>query len=137
AREVERKSKQEAEEFSQAAKATGPPGFLERIRDEEDDTQRYFGDEDTKRQDTNTGTVADAFREEFDIVYKTFKLILKSWAQAPGAITRITWMDLVANSLLDSGRIIITEANRLWNYYVGLPVPPRAWEIHFPQRDEL
>lgn len=36
-----------------------------------------------------------------------------------------------------SFRIIVFEINRLWNYYLGLPIPQRTWGIHFPQRDEL
>lgn len=80
--EAEKKSKEEAEEFSQAAKATGPPGFLEKIRDEEDDTQRYFGDDDVRPQTS----VADAFWEEWDLVWRSMKLILRSWCRAPAAM---------------------------------------------------
>jgi hypothetical protein len=33
--------------------------------------------------------------------------------------------------------IFIMEMNRLWNYWLGLPVPPRSWEIQFPTHREL
>src|SRR4051812_35403558 len=33
--------------------------------------------------------------------------------------------------------IIVMELNRLWNFWLGIPVPPRSWDFHFPTRDEL
>lgn len=27
----------------------------------------------------------------------------------------------------------VLEFNRLWNYWLGLPVPPRAWRIQKPR----
>lgn len=33
--------------------------------------------------------------------------------------------------------ILLMEMNRLWNFWIGLPVPPRSWDFHFPTRDEL
>ncbi|KAI5284756.1 hypothetical protein KEM54_001099, partial [Ascosphaera aggregata] len=66
--EAERRSKVAAEKFSKAVKATGPPGFLEKIRDEEDDTQHYFADDDAKVE--NDMSVSEAFWEEFELVWK-------------------------------------------------------------------
>lgn len=44
-----------------------------------------------------------------------------------GVLTRYSW------------HIVSTEAVRLWQFWVGLPVSPRQWKIEFPDvnRDEL
>ena len=34
-------------------------------------------------------------------------------------------------------KILVLELNRLWNFWLGLPVGPRTWEIRFPSRDEI
>lgn len=36
--------------------------------------------------------------------------------------------------------ILVLEMNRAWSYWLGLPVPPRAWKLGIPTRpgrDEL
>ena len=34
-------------------------------------------------------------------------------------------------------KIFLSEMDRLWDYWLGLPVPPRSWEIRLPRREEL
>ncbi|KAI5296603.1 endoplasmic oxidoreductin-1, partial [Ascosphaera acerosa] len=72
---AEQRSSEEASQLAAAAEtlhATGPAGFLEKIRDEADDTPRYFGDEDVREQrQAATGSnpdmsVAEAFMDEFN-----------------------------------------------------------------------
>ncbi|KAF2099435.1 endoplasmic oxidoreductin [Rhizodiscina lignyota] len=66
-------------------------------------------------------TVTEIFWEEFDLVWRTFKYVLRSWVEMPVKL----W------------RILIIELSRLWEYWLGLPVKPRSWKIHIPQLDEL
>ncbi|KAF2468269.1 endoplasmic oxidoreductin [Lindgomyces ingoldianus] len=66
-------------------------------------------------------TVMDEFWAELELVTKAFLWVLKSWVRIPGKMMKI----------------IIIEGSRLWDYWLGLPVRPRSWEIRFPGRDEL
>lgn len=34
-------------------------------------------------------------------------------------------------------QIFLLEISRLWDYYIGLPVSPRAWSVQRPNLDEL
>jgi len=31
--------------------------------------------------------------------------------------------------------IFVLESSRLWNYWLGLPVPPRAWKFRLPKNN--
>jgi hypothetical protein len=33
--------------------------------------------------------------------------------------------------------IIIFEIHRLWNFWLGLSIPDRGWEIYIPRHDEM
>lgn len=69
-------------------------------------------------------TLWEEVKAEFSLVWRTYIMVLKSWVNLPFKVSRITVMEL----------------NRLWNYWLGLPVPERSWEIQFPTvpvRDEL
>jgi len=58
------------------------------------------------------------------LVWRTYLLVLNHWINLPFKLSRI----------------FIMEMNRLWNFWLGLPVPPRSWAIEFPEplrRDEL
>ncbi|KAI5297895.1 endoplasmic oxidoreductin-1 [Ascosphaera atra] len=79
---LESSSSEEAARMSDQPRETGPPGFLEQIRDEEDDTQRYFGQDNTSED----RTVKDDIVDEFILVVKAMRLILKSWLNAPRAM---------------------------------------------------
>ncbi|KAF1997486.1 endoplasmic oxidoreductin [Amniculicola lignicola CBS 123094] len=58
---------------------------------------------------------------EFNLVWRTYIYVLKQWSELPGRFMKI----------------IIWESGRLWDYWLGLPVAPRGWEIKIPRRDEL
>ncbi|OJJ88767.1 ER oxidoreductin [Aspergillus glaucus CBS 516.65] len=63
----------------------------------------------------------DDFKAEFEVVWDTYMFVLGSWARIPQTVFEIG----------------VLEVNRLWNYWLGLPVPPRTWKIKLPSRDEL
>lgn len=44
-----------------------------------------------------------------------------------------TWLWLTSNRY----ELGVLEFNRAWNYWLGLPVPPRVWKVKVPSRDEL
>ncbi|ETI19476.1 hypothetical protein G647_09310 [Cladophialophora carrionii CBS 160.54] len=66
-------------------------------------------------------TIADEFWAELDLVWRTYKMVLRSWVELPFKFFAI----------------LVMELQRLWNYWLGLPVPARSWDFHFPSRDEL
>lgn len=39
--------------------------------------------------------------------------------------------------LTDRLRIIVLELERLWSYWLGLPIKPRSWTLSLPAFDEL
>ncbi|KAI9744554.1 MAG: endoplasmic oxidoreductin-1 [Claussenomyces sp. TS43310] len=66
-------------------------------------------------------TLREAFTQEFVLVWKVFKHIMKSYLTMPQNI----W------------QICILELNRFWEFFIGLPVTPRTWRIARPRLDEL
>ncbi|KAK5192121.1 endoplasmic oxidoreductin-1 [Exophiala xenobiotica] len=98
-----------------------PPEVAEEADDQED---FYDLDEDPyhpKQKPRSGGSVSEAFWTELNLVWRVYKMVLRSWVEMPFKLFAIAVM----------------EMNRLWNYWLGLPVPPRSWDIHFPSRDEL
>lgn len=63
----------------------------------------------------------DEATAEVRLVWRTYLYVLRSWIAIPGKV----WL------------ILVEESGRLWNFWLGLPVGPRSWEIHVPSRDEL
>ena len=82
-----------------------------------------FGDldDDAYSEEPETETLSEAFWSEFDLVWKAYVYVLSSWVSFP----------------FKAWAIVIMELNRLWNFWLGLPVPERSWDIKFPTRDEL
>ena len=71
-------------------------------------------------------SLKEQFLEEFDLVWRAYKFVLRSWFELPFKMTGIAVM----------------EMNRLWNWYFGLPVPERSWEFDWKvglpsSKDEL
>lgn len=60
-------------------------------------------------------------KAECDLVWRAYKLVMTSWIEMPFKVFAI----------------LVMEGNRLWNFWLGLPVPPSSWEFRFPSRDEL
>ncbi|KAL2023635.1 hypothetical protein VTK56DRAFT_1792 [Thermocarpiscus australiensis] len=66
-------------------------------------------------------TVKDEFDDELERVIKAVKYVVRSWVGLPGVL----W------------HVITSELQRLWQFYVGLPVSPRSWSFERPSVDEL
>ncbi|CAJ2500095.1 Uu.00g029480.m01.CDS01 [Anthostomella pinea] len=66
-------------------------------------------------------TTSEAFWQELDLVWKAVKVVFRSWASFPKTLFFI----------------LISELNRLWEFYIGLPVTPRNWSFARPSLDEL
>lgn len=66
-------------------------------------------------------TFREEFLSELSSVYTALKYVLNSWISFP----------------FQASAIAITEGQRLWNYWLGLPVGPRTWKIEWRGRDEL
>lgn len=66
--------------------------------------------------------VSEIFLEEFNVVWRTFGFVLRSWLGLPAKFFRI----------------IVMELSRLWSFWLGLPVAERSWEFKWDTRaDEL
>jgi hypothetical protein len=66
-------------------------------------------------------TFSESFYKELDLVWRAYKMVMRSWWEMPFKLFAI----------------FVTEMSRLWNFWLGLPVPERSWGFHFPTRDEL
>lgn len=69
-------------------------------------------------------SIREAVIQECSLVWRAYKMVLRSWAELPWKIFAIG----------------VTEMNRLWNWWIGLPVPERSWSVQWvvvPRRDEL
>ncbi|GIZ43489.1 hypothetical protein CKM354_000671400 [Cercospora kikuchii] len=73
------------------------------------------------RPKRKTQTVSEIFWEEFDNVWTAYKFVLWSWSQIP--------------LMLPS--IVFSEVGRLYDFWLGLPVRPRVWEIRPPTLDNI
>ncbi|RAL13552.1 ER oxidoreductin [Aspergillus homomorphus CBS 101889] len=78
------------------------------------------------RERRETDTIWDDVKAEFSLVWDTYVYVLRSWANVPKTLFEI----------------VVIEFARVWNYWLGLPVPPRAWKVRTPRqamqaRDEL
>ncbi|KAL1954701.1 hypothetical protein VTO42DRAFT_805 [Malbranchea cinnamomea] len=96
-------------------------------QEQRSDDEDLFPDYENEADDANErphmeyGSISQAFWEEIDLVVKTYKWVFMTWAKIPKTLFEI----------------VILELNRLWNFWLGLPVAPRSWEFRFPTRDEL
>ncbi|KAG9228773.1 oxidoreductin [Amylocarpus encephaloides] len=87
-----------------------------------DDFEKFEQEERKARiQSEAEATVMDEIYSEFNNVWKAFKYVMKGWVMFP----KVMW------------EIIVLETSRVWEYYIGLPVSPRRWEIRRPSVDEL
>ncbi|KAL1967191.1 hypothetical protein VTN77DRAFT_3482 [Rasamsonia byssochlamydoides] len=89
--------------------------------EEDDDDFSYGDDERPWEQHVVADNLVDAIKAEFDVVWRTYVWVLKSWLNIP----KTCW------------EIFVMESYRLWNYWLGLPVPPRSWKLQFPSHHEL
>ncbi|KAK8064922.1 Endoplasmic reticulum oxidoreductin-1 [Apiospora phragmitis] len=98
---------------------TGPVEPLEVPLEPEDD--EWAGSDESQKEESTKETVGDVFNEEFERVFKAFKYVIKGWVNFPRSLFLI----------------VVEELNRLWEFYIGLPVTPRAWGFYRPNIDEL
>ncbi|KAJ4287334.1 endoplasmic oxidoreductin-1 [Kalmusia sp. IMI 367209] len=75
----------------------------------------------TRNWNAENMTMMQEFWAEFDLVYRAWKYVMRSWLEMPGKFTKI----------------IIFEGGRLWNWWLGIVPGPRSWDWHFPQAHEL
>ncbi|KAL2135505.1 hypothetical protein VTI74DRAFT_8236 [Chaetomium olivicolor] len=77
--------------------------------------------EENESTEYQNRTAKDEFEDELERVIKALKHVLKSWVNFPGML----W------------HIITSELQRLWQFYIGLPVSPRTWTFERVRPDEL
>ncbi|EXJ82559.1 hypothetical protein A1O3_06372 [Capronia epimyces CBS 606.96] len=77
--------------------------------------------DDRDRDPLPQRTLSEEFWSEWDLVWRAYRMVLRSWVEMPFKLFAI----------------FVMEMNRLWNYWLGIPVPDRSWGFHFPTRDEL
>lgn len=80
--------------------------------------------DDPPRKPRKKLTLKEAFAEEWNTVWRAYKLVLRSWYELPFKLFSIGVM----------------EMNRAWNWFIGLPIPERSWGLEWPtvpRRDEL
>ncbi|ETN43342.1 uncharacterized protein HMPREF1541_02501 [Cyphellophora europaea CBS 101466] len=88
----------------------------------DDDDDDYPPQQDPPRQEPLS--ITEMFWEEWHLVWRAYRLVLRSWVELP----------------LKLWSIGIMETNRLWSWWIGLPVPERSWGLEWPKvprRDEL
>lgn len=78
-------------------------------------------DEDHEPVNGTSESIGDIFRDEFELVFKAFRFVLRSWMDLPRKMFHI----------------LLFEASRVWQYWLGLEVQEREWYLTVPSRDEL
>ncbi|KAI9834796.1 MAG: hypothetical protein M1819_002882 [Sarea resinae] len=63
----------------------------------------------------------ELFVDEWYRIWRTAAFVITSWIKFPGT----------------AFGILLNELQRLWDFWLGLPVRPRTWELHFPTHDEI
>ena len=61
-------------------------------------------------------TFSESAWDEIDLVWRAYMWVLRSWVELPMKMFAIGTM----------------EMSRLWNWFIGLPVPNRSWNIVWP-----
>ena len=79
------------------------------------------GDEEYDSIPPPDESILDAILDEWYLVWRAFAFVIRSWIEIPG---KSFW-------------IFILEADRLWSFWLGLPIRERSWEIRLPTRDEI
>jgi len=87
-----------------------------------DKKERKEGTPDFKRDwDPEELSLLDNFKAELNLVWRVWVFVMKRWWNLPKTLYHVFLM----------------EAYRLWNFWVGLTMPDRSWEIHIPRHDEF
>lgn len=95
--------------------------------DDDETNFKYLGEESEslpwKQESRPSEGLWDDLKTEFEVIWRTYIYVLKTWMYIPRTLFEI----------------LVLETGRLWNYWLGLPVPPRSWKIQLPRNlnDEL
>ncbi|KAI9669318.1 MAG: endoplasmic oxidoreductin-1 [Alyxoria varia] len=85
----------------------------------ETDDDLLESDDDSKAK--KAPDIMKEFWKELDLVWRTFKWVLRKWWNMPRHL----------------GRIVILELGRVYEYWMGLKDHGRSWKIHRPTVEEL
>ncbi|KAI1766645.1 endoplasmic oxidoreductin [Hypoxylon sp. FL1150] len=89
--------------------------------EDDDDWDMEEDDVPPRRERRKNETTQELFNSELAKVLKVAKIVVQTWVTFPKTLFFI----------------VISELNRLWEYYIGLPVTPRNWRFERPSLDEL
>lgn len=89
--------------------------------EELDDFDELDDDAFADRRERPKVSIREAFAQEFGLVWRTFKFVIRSWLVFPKR----------------AGEILFAELWRLYSYWIGRPVPARSWNFKLPTRDEI
>ncbi|KAI9668986.1 MAG: endoplasmic oxidoreductin-1 [Trizodia sp. TS-e1964] len=70
---------------------------------------------------THEPSIKEVFWQEFDLIWRTWRYVIKSWLGLPNLV----W------------NIFLGESGRLWDWFLGIPEQPRAWEVKWPTHEDL
>ena len=99
-----------------AAQASPSESFAD--LDELDDFDDFESPDSDPRDEMS---FSEVFWAEFDLVFRAYKFVLRSWLELPKK----------------TGSIVVLEFNRLWNFWLGKPIAPRSWRFKLPTRDDI
>ena len=114
--EMEGKDPQETSKLAAAAQQSATVNF-----DDLDDLEDPEFFEYPQPEPREPSSLSQDFWREFDLIFRTFKYVIRSWLGLPKKM----------------GTIVVVEFSRLWDFWLGKPMRPRSWEISFPSRDDI
>ncbi|TID17350.1 endoplasmic oxidoreductin [Venturia nashicola] len=131
--DAEETSNTRATSTQQQLDSKKPTNTTKSVSEERDDALPPY-----KRRTDPDMTISEVFWDEWDLIWRTFKYVLRGWIEFPGKAYdhSLPIMVLVAN-LSNRWRIFIWEMGRMWNLFVGLNAPERNWEWKLPKHDEI
>lgn len=112
----------EVTDGSQQNSSSDEQGLLIEFPIERDSNPSSEDDEEViMRTSSADENVLGSALEEWYLVWRALAFVVRSWIGIPSK----------------AFKILILEINRLWAYYLGLPMQPRSWEVRLPSRDEI
>ncbi|RYP32483.1 hypothetical protein DL767_005172 [Monosporascus sp. MG133] len=91
---------------------------------EQDDDEYTWEEEDitpSKQPPKRPRTTGEMLKSELQLIAKVTKHVFTSWISFPKTLYRIALLEL----------------ERLWQFYIGLPITPRTWRFQRRSLDEL
>ena len=90
------------------------------LRDEDVLKDEYDDKSDEDQEDEEEG-IMDAIKQEFTVIWRTTRFVLRKWYETPRVLSRI----------------IILELARIYEFWMGLEVHERSWHFRKPSKDEI